>query len=90
MANFWYPNNCSDGPGCILCVDNTNATLVGIARTCQGHASLFSHAVQLRFELGQIVVDAANALDHVGYATLLINNRLGIKASIPVIVEGAR
>jgi hypothetical protein len=35
--SFWYPDTCSENPGCILVVSNDMQTLLGIARTCTGH-----------------------------------------------------
>lgn len=56
MPNFWYPNTCSEDIGCIIQVSEDMTTMLGLAKTCTGHAaSQWGRSVALNVQNPQAV-----------------------------------
>jgi hypothetical protein len=74
MPNFWYPNTCSETTGCIIQVDDGMTEMIGLAKTCTGHAqSQWGRSVALSVADPQ----AAQAGDQGRFTAIVQQNRNG-------------
>lgn len=72
MPTFWYPDTCSEDQGCVLSVTPDMATLLGIAKTCTGHAQR-QWGKTVALDLANPVV--ARPADQITYAAIRAQNR---------------
>lgn len=76
MPAFWYPDTCSEDQGCILSVSLDTTTLLGIAKTCTGHAQRqWGRSVALNMQNPH----AVGAGDQGRYNAILAQNRAGAR-----------
>jgi hypothetical protein len=72
MPTFWYPDTCSEDQGCVLQVSDDMQTLIGIAKTCTGHAQRqWGRTIALDVQNPH----AAGAGDQGRYNAILAQNR---------------